>query len=160
MSGKPDRKKAKRAVQLRISCEVYELISVFFSKDIGVFRSMSQFVETVIFCVSASYFVVPVQDFISKFQHIKVSCYLAKSGFDEPKQKKLLHLTIDVEALEFISNLLKKYRSLFSSRNELVELFLVYIAGFSDTPERMKYILQRLKQAQLNNPIRVDRSNC
>ncbi len=155
MSKKPDRKKAKRAVQFKVSSDAYDSISIFLTGDVGIFKSLSNFVETLIFCARDTYIALQTNDFVNGLRRIKALFYIASCEIESSKPKKLLHLTIDVDALDFLDIFLKKYRSSFRSRNELVELFFMYSASYSDSADRMKYILGRMKQAQLNNPIRV-----
>lgn len=154
MSGKPDRAKPKKAIQIHLSFDIYASSQILLNQRPNLFRSYSQFVETLVFCMFSLYETSNDDELIKDLRHLKAKRYVQTNEDDICQQLKLLHVTIDVDALAFLSYLLEKYKRSFSSRSDLVESFFLYALAFCDSNERIAYIMQRLKQAKLNNPIR------
>jgi hypothetical protein len=155
MTRKPDREHVKKAIQFKLSRDIYELVNAFLKREDNAFRSLSQFTEILIFSARDTYSALPTKDFVYELRRIKAMLYTSSHEYEKPDPKKQLHVTIDVDALHFVETFLRKYRSSFSSRSELIELFFLRFVKFNDKEGGSTYILERMKQAQLNNPVRI-----
>ena len=155
MTRKPDREYAKKAIHFKLSTDIYELINAFSKREDNAFRSLSQFTEALIFSARDTYSALPTKDFVYELRRIKAMLYTSSHEYEKPVPKKRLHVTIDADALYFVETFLRKYRSSFSSRSELIELFFLRFVKFNDKEGGTAYMLERIKQAQLNNPVRI-----
>lgn len=154
MSGKPQRKRPKKAVQLRVDRAAYCCLLPLLQGDNPLDMSYSQLFESVVLLAREEYVSNTNQDFIVRL------CSMKKTRVEEEMRgrfataRKTLHLTIDSEALEFLNMLASRYHALFHTRGEVASLIMRRVGYRAKTPERAEWMKRRLEEILLKYPVR------
>ena len=152
MGRKPQRARAKRPVQIRAHVDVRNrltpLLRIGRNGD-----SLSQVVENMLFVMEVIYNG-------SGRERLMRSCYETKArqlmevacAGTEPEQR-LVHVTVDPEAIAFADLMVRRHRRLFASRRDLGGLLLYYACTYCENEELARYFVARLEQAARLHPL-------
>lgn len=154
MTGTPLRERPKAPIQVNIDHEAYARARALFEDSRCTFKSLSSFVEAIVFLMKSEYVENrsnDLVDLLAEFEKQRVSKII-----DARKQapRRALHLTFDYEAKEFLDMLVKKHRIVFKNRNALLTDMLLLATRRCDDPRKAGWVLARLGNVQESHPIK------
>lgn len=144
MTGKPQRGAAKKPVQIRIDESVYASVLPLLKSGRARFSSLSQLFEAIIFLSEHIYIEEPDDGFIIQIAELKLNRIIDQIKDHAQRDKRPVHVTLDVRALSFVDMLVMRYRSIFRNRSETLELLLCNIGTVCDSPAGTSYFGNRL----------------
>lgn len=118
----------------------------------GSFKSMSALVETIVFLAKATYTEQNGAHFLFELRTIKVTLLESLGNLKTLPNSRLVHLTVDDEAVEFIDMLASQYRIVCRNRSEALELILAYAGRYCGTPQHREHFLGRLETVLAQHP--------
>ena len=158
MTGTPLRERPKARVQVNIDHEAYERARTLFDDSRCTFKSLSSFVEAIVFLMKSEYVENrsnDLVDMLAEFEKQRLS-----QAIDARKQapQHPLHLTLDHEAKEFLDMLVKKHRIVFKNRSALLTDMLLLATRRCKDPRKAGWVLARLGNVQESHPIKRARA--
>lgn len=149
----PARTYPKRDIHASIPENTYMKICTLRAAQNGLFKSMSALIETIIFFARATYNEQNGAYFLFELLNIKASQLESLGNLRELPKSRLVHLTIDTEAVDFLDMLSSQYRVVCHSRSEAVSLILAYAVCHCRSPQNQKHLLQRLETTLSQHPL-------
>lgn len=157
MTGKPQREVAKKPVQIRIDESVYASVLPLLKSGRARFSSLSQLFETIVFLSEHIYIEEPDDGFIIQIAELKLDRIIDQIRGRAQRDKRPLHIVLDVRALSFVDMLIERYRLIFRNRSETFELLLYNIGTACDSPADASYFGNRLADVLELHPMQRGR---
>ena len=153
MTGRPQREKPKETIRAAVSEDVYASVLPLLKNDTMNFASVSQLVETIIFLSEHIYIAEPVNGFVIGLARLRTNRVIAQIKDPKLTASRYVHVTLDVDAVEFLDLLVRKYNMLFKNRSDVVELLLLNIGEECGTPDGIRYFANRLAEVLSLHPL-------
>lgn len=153
MTGRPQREKPKKTIRAAVSEDVYASVLPLLKNDTMNFASVSQLVETIIFLSEHIYIAEPDNGFVIGLARLRANRVIAQIKDPKLTASRYIHVTLDVDAVEFLDLLVRKYNMLFKNRSDVVELLLLNVGEECGTPDGIRYFANRLAEVLSLHPL-------
>ena len=151
MTGRPKRLFPKTDMQFRVPPRSFEAVRPLVENAMHPFRSLSEFVESLVFLFQSIYFEPEDSDIVKLLEKTKQD-HLADFYAPQRPGSKLVHVKIDAEARDFINLYYRRHRSEYTSKSELVACMLFAAGTFAHGEQQRKYLLKRISNALSAHP--------
>lgn len=141
----PDRTRKKHRLNLMLDSELCKDIELV-AHEYG--RSTSSTIETIVFLLKGEYEQSDGEQIVRSLLKAKIRFLSSLSPLSGKVEQTARHVTLDVEALEFVALLAERYPSVFSSRKEALILCLRYAQQLCCTDLQRSYLIRRLHDAR------------
>lgn len=148
----PLRTHPKRDIHLQVTEDIFTKIGILYSTQSNLFKSLSALVETIIFLAKTTYSEQDGAHFLFELRSIKVAQLESLGSLRKFPQARLVHLTVDHEAVEFLDMLSTQYRVVCRNRSEALGLILAYTTRYCGTPQHRAHLLARLETVLAQHP--------
>lgn len=154
MAGKPQREKAKTAIQIVTDADVRSRLSPLLAGRRKGEASLSRLVETLLFLLESVYIEDSNEKFVRTYYGLKSRRLreIAEAG-REPSQKRV-HVTIDRGACTFADLMTRRHPCLFRTRSELATILLYQAGLYCKNDTSLRYFTRRLEHASQTHPKR------
>lgn len=148
----PQRTHPKQRIHASIEVELYHRISLLRTTQASALNSLSALVETIVFWGKGIYLEQRGEEFLFELRSLKALRLLELDDLHAFPPERNLHLTLDIEAIEFLDLLHMQYPVVFHSRTEALALILAYASAYCADVEKRRYLMRRLETVLAQHP--------